>query len=236
MTNPCANSRALAFLLCALLWGGNVWAAPAATVTHMSGTLAAMKPDGSTRILALKSEIESGETISTQKDTFARLKFSDGGEVVLRPSTMFKVDTYRFDQDKPKEDGFFVSLLKGGARFVTGLVGKRANRDDYGVRTAASTIGIRGTDYAVLVCQADCANLADGTYTNTYDGIISQTNEFGELDCAAGQGCFGAPDKPPVLLPEVPPGVDFTLPPVFLDKIGADAVLDTSGHKECVIH
>lgn len=235
MTNLCVINRVLAILLGALLWGGSAWAAPAATVTHMSGTLAAMKSDGSTRVLALRSEVESGETISTQKDTFARLKFSDGGEVVLRPDTVFKIEGYNFNKEQPKQDSFFARMVKGGARFITGLIGKRDDRNAYGVRAATATIGIRGTDYAVLVCQGDCENLNDGAYTNTYDGAISQSNEFGELDCAAGQSCFSAPDSPPVLLPEVPPGVDFTPPPSFLDRIGADAVLDTAGNQECVV-
>lgn len=235
MKFPCAISNLFFLLLCALLGPANVWAAPVATVTHLSGTLAVLKADGTSRVLAQKSGVESGDTLSTEKDSYARLQFTDGGEVVLRPNTVFKVNAYRFAQDKPNEDGFFVSLLKGGARFVTGLVGKRANREDYEVKTMASTIGIRGTDYAVLSCQGDCANLADGTYTNTYGGIIFQSNELGTLDCATGQGCFAAPGVLPVVLPEIPEGVDFTPPPVFLEKIGGDSVLNTGGNKECVV-
>jgi len=235
MTYPYATRSIFLLLLGALLVSAEVLAAPAATVTHLSGTLAVLKADGSSRVLAQKSSVESGDTLSTEKDSFVRLQFTDGGEVVLRPNTVFKVDTYRFDQDKPKEDGFFVSLLKGGARFVTGLVGKRANRDDYAVKTAAATIGIRGTDYAVLTCQGDCTSLADGTYTNTYGGTIFQSSALGALDCAAGQGCYTAPGAQPVKLPEVPEGVDFTPPSAFLDKIGGDTVLDTAGHKECVV-
>lgn len=235
MTSPLAT-RALSLLLLAVWLGsGNAWAAPAATVTHLSGTLAVLKADGSSRILAQKSSVESGDTLSTEKDSFVRLKFTDGGEVVLRPNTVFKVDAYRFDEAKPKEDGFFVSLLKGGARFVTGLVGKRASRNDYKVKTVASTIGIRGTDYGVLTCQGDCTGLADGTYTNTYGGTIFQSNEAGTLDCATGQGCFAAPGASPVVLPEIPEGVDFMVPSSFLDKIGGDTVLDTAGNKECVV-
>lgn len=235
MTFPYATRYISPLLLGVLLGCADAWAAPAATVTHLSGTLAVLKADGSSRVLSQKSGVESGDTLSTEKDSFARLQFSDGGEVVLRPNTVFKVDAYRFDEAKPKEDGFFASLLKGGARFVTGLVGKRANRDDYRVKTAASTIGIRGTDYAVLTCQGDCTNLADGTYTNTYGGTIFQSNEAGTLDCATGQGCFTAPGVSPVVLPEVPEGVDFTPPSAFLDKIGGDTVLDTAGNKECVV-
>ena len=234
MKNLYANSRFFGFLFCALLLAGNAWAAPAGTITHMSGTLAAMKADGTSRVLSVKSNIESGETLSTQKDTFARIKFTDGGEVVLRPNTVFKIDAYSYDENKPKEDSFLVSLMKGGARFVSGLVGK-SNRDAYAVKTQTATIGIRGTDYGVLVCQGDCKDLGDGTYTNTYDGTIHHSNRQGELDCVAGQGCFTGRDVPPVRLPEIPREIDFFVPSSFLNKIGGDTVLDRSGHKECMV-
>ena len=235
MTSLCVISRTFIFLLCTLLATGNTWAAPAASITHMSGTLAAVKPDGSTRILSVKSNIESGDTLSTEKDTFARLKFTDGGEVVLRPNTVFKLDNYGYDENKPKEDSFFVSLLKGGARFVSGLVGKRSDRDAYAVKTTAATIGIRGTYFGVMVCQGDCLELKDGTYTNTYEGAIGHTNQHGSLDCASGQGCYSDRNAPPVRLPKPPPSIDFHVPSSFLDKIGGDTVLDKSGHKECTI-
>ena len=238
MTNLSAINRALAFLLCALLWGGNAWAVTAATVTHLSGTLVVMKPDGSSRILSVKSNVESGDTISTEKDTFARIKFTDGGETVLRPNTILKLDSYAYNQDKPKEDGFFSSLLKGGARFVSGLIGKRGNRDAYAVKASTATIGIRGTEYVVLVCSGgNCpAGMKDGAYTLVFEGSVSVHNEFGEIGCGAGQFCFTPLDGAPVTLLEVPPGVDFSTPSSFLDQIGGDTVLDTQGHKECVIH
>ena len=235
MTNLCAPSRILPFMLGALLAAGSAWAEQAATVTHLSGTLADLKADGTSRVLSIQSTVDEGDTLSTQKGTYARLKFRDGGEVVLRPNTVFRVNNYRFQQEKPKEDSFFVSLLKGGARFVSGLIGHRGNKDAYSLKTPAATIGIRGTDYSVLTCQGDCSNLPDGTYTNTHSGAIFQSNRFGSLDCAAGQSCFSAPGTKPVFLPKVPRGLDFTPPPAFLDKINGDAVLDMAGHKECVV-
>lgn len=236
MTSLCAFSRTLALLFCMVLCSGNSWAeTTAAVVTQLSGTLAAMKPNGATRILSMDSKVESGDTLSTQKGTFARIKFTDGGEVVLRPNTVFKVNTYGFVQEQPKQDSFFVSLLKGGARFVSGLVGKRGNQDAYNMKTATATIGIRGTDYTVLTCQGDCPNLGDGTYSDTHEGTISLTNEYGTLNCPVGQSCYAAPGTAPVMLPETPDGVDFVLPATFLSRIGGDVVLDAAGHKECVV-
>jgi hypothetical protein len=236
MINLCAPSRILLpFLLGALVAASSAWAESAGTVTNLSGTLADLKADGTSRLLSIQSKIDAGDTLSTQQGTYARLQFRDGGEVVLRPNTIFRVNNYHFQQEKPKADSFFVSLLKGGARFVSGLIGHRGDKDAYSLKTPAATIGIRGTDYSVLTCQGDCSDLPDGTYTNTHSGSIFQSNHQGSLDCAAGQSCFSAPGAKPVFLPNVPKGLNFNPPPSFLDKINGEAVLDMAGHKECVV-
>lgn len=51
----------------------------------------------------------------------------------------------------------FFRLVKGGFRTVTGLIGK-ANREDYRVNTPTATIGVRGTDWIIWVCDLACAN------------------------------------------------------------------------------
>ena len=124
-----------------------------ATVTQLSGTLSVKKPDGSVRILSQKSKIESGDTINTQQDSYAQIRFSDGGQLTLKPNTAVKIENFKFAEEKPAEDSFVYSLLKGGLRAVTGIVGKRS-RDKYELGTATATIGIRGTTLAA----DDCVN------------------------------------------------------------------------------
>jgi hypothetical protein len=117
--------------------------AAAATVTNLNGTVSARKADGSMRLLSQQSEVDAGESITTEKNSFARLKFSDGGEITLRPETTIAIDSYRFEADKPEQDNLFFTMVKGGLRTITGLVGKRGNRDAYRNKTAIATIGIR---------------------------------------------------------------------------------------------
>lgn len=50
----------------------------------------------------------------------------------------------------------FFRLVKGGFRTITGLIGK-ANQEDYRVTTPTATIGIRGTEWIVWICDAACA-------------------------------------------------------------------------------
>lgn len=49
----------------------------------------------------------------------------------------------------------YFKLLRGGFRAVSGLIGK-GNADQYRVRTPVATIGIRGTDYVLVLCDAAC--------------------------------------------------------------------------------
>ena len=106
------------------------FAASAGEVTHLSGAVVARKPDGQSRILSVKSNVEEGDVLATAENSYARVKFGDGTEAVLRPATQVKIDRFNFEEQKPQADGMVLSLLKGGLRAVTGLVGRRnpANR------------------------------------------------------------------------------------------------------------
>ena len=108
-------------LLAAGTLSGVVHAASAVgQVTHLSGTLTAKRADGSIKLFSVKSEVQEGDTLSTEQDTYARIKFADGGEVVLRPGSQLKVAAYAFDQAKPQSDNIVLNMLKGGLRAVTG--------------------------------------------------------------------------------------------------------------------
>lgn len=66
--------------------GGGAFAAAPGAVTQLAGTLSVKKPDGSIRILSSKSEIQSGDTLNTQKDSYAQIKFADGAQITLKPN------------------------------------------------------------------------------------------------------------------------------------------------------
>jgi len=123
------------------------WAAQVAgTITQLSGPLLAKRADGAVRILSLRSEVESGDTLVTEKNTYALIKFIDNSEITLKPGTTFKVEHFAFDAGKPDADQAAFSLVKGGLRSVTGLLGKR-NKEKFSMKTPSATIGIRGTTF-----------------------------------------------------------------------------------------
>lgn len=118
----------------------------AGTVINLSGPLLAQRPDGSVKVLSQKSEVEEGDTLISEKQTYARIKFIDNSEVTLRPNTQFKITNFAFDESRPQQDNAVFSLIKGGLRSITGLLGKR-NKERYGLNTPTATIGIRGTTF-----------------------------------------------------------------------------------------
>lgn len=69
-------------------------AAPAGTVTQLSGWAMAVKPDGRARVVMLQSKVEAGETLVSETDSFVRLTLDDGNAAVMGPSTSLKIERY----------------------------------------------------------------------------------------------------------------------------------------------
>ena len=184
------------------------------TIIQLSGTLSVKRADGSTRILSMKSEVIPGDTLETQKASYAQIKFTDGATITLKPNTQFTVAAYTFVENKPKEDMAVFALLKGGLRAVSGLISKRGDQDAYEMKTETATIGIRGTIFDVDDCKtglckkegsgADATHEA-GVYVSVRDGEVKVSNGAGSLAIGAGQfGFIAANDVLPKLLPADP--------------------------------
>jgi len=241
MKNPGKITATSLIVFCLLLWSSVVLAATAASVTHLSGPLLARKADGTTKSLAIGSKVDEGDTVVTQKRTYARLKFTDGSEVTLKPDTQFKVEEHRYDQANPEKDSGSYSLIKGGLRTITGQIGKRGNQDSYRMKTPTATIGIRGTIYDATYCTGDsCGAIKPGLYLAVTDGQVVVTNSAGvqtTIPVVAGQYVYvQSPTTPPVVLPSKP-DIPFNPPP----SVGAGAKAPDSGPKgggvtsDCVV-
>lgn len=100
------------------------YAAEVGKVTHLSGVLTVNRINGDNKILSINSPIMDGDNLRTEEDTYARLKFNDNAEIVLRPETNFKVNQHTFNTEKPENNKSDMELIKGGMRAVTGLIGK----------------------------------------------------------------------------------------------------------------
>jgi hypothetical protein len=193
--------------------------AAAGSITQLSGTLAVQRADGSIKLLSQKSDVSPGDTLTTQTDSYAQVKLSDGGLVTLKPNTRMKLDNYNYNEQQPDQDNMAYSLLKGGLRFVSGLIGKRGNKDAYKLTTATATIGIRGTAGEANDCtdpKNPCVNpdskvtLPTGVYVSVSEGEIVVSNSQGSENFSAGQfGLIGLNQSPISIPPQaaVPPFV-----------------------------
>ncbi len=173
--------------------------AEAGRVEHLAGTLSVQRADGGVKLLSAKSEVLGGDTLQTEKDSYAQIRFTDGGTVTLKPGTRFAVHSYGFDPGKAGNDNLVFRLLKGGLRTVTGLIGKRGNLDAFRMETATATIGIRGTTFEADDCKTtECRRSSgggqdgDGThepgvYVTVHDGEVEVRNAAGALNLSAGQ-------------------------------------------------
>ncbi len=131
-------------------------------IGYMSGALVAQRPDGTVKVMAPKAEVAEGDLLVTAKDSYAQVVMNDGTKMTMRPNSNLKIESYKFKADAPQADAAVFRLLKGGFRTVTGLIGKRGNKDAYQLRAATATIGIRGTDFTSRLCATkDCAEDGD---------------------------------------------------------------------------
>ena len=160
------------------------YSAAAGRVDFAIGKVESVTANGRRHALSKGAEINAGETISTAAGARAQIRFADGGYVSLQPRTRFRVDEFNYkNKTDGKEKGFF-SLLKGGFRAITGAIG-RVNKKNYRVKTAAATLGIRGTGYNMALKD-------DGLFVNVGEGAIFLSNNAGLLVVTAGGAAYVA--------------------------------------------
>lgn len=140
----------------------SAYAEASGKIGYMSGALVAQRPDGTVKVMGPKSEVSEGDLLVTAKDSYAQVVMNDGTKMTMRPNSNLKIESYSFKRNEPQADAAVFRLLKGGFRTVTGLIGKRGNKDAYKLRAATATIGIRGTDFTSRLCATkDCSDDAE---------------------------------------------------------------------------
>jgi hypothetical protein len=124
-------------------------------VAETSGTVVRIKAAGAPELLGGGSPLATGDVIETQANSGAELRYDDGTVVRLAARSRFTVPEYRLAPQQAAEERFVSRLLAGAMRVVTGTIAKRQPRNARFVAHTA-TIGIRGTDFVVRMCDNDC--------------------------------------------------------------------------------
>jgi hypothetical protein len=193
----------------------------AGVVVQASGPMSARSPSGAVKALQVKSEVESGDTLATSAGAYAVVRFIDNSELALKPGTTVKIDQFAFDEARPEADRAAYTLVKGGLRSITGLLGKR-NKDKFAMKTPSATIGIRGTTFFLeyLTGKGDVdasPGLEPGLHVHVSTGGISIVNGAGEFRYDTGQFGFIKDDKTKPVKMFTNPGMQFTPPASFGD-------------------
>ncbi len=163
---------------------------------------------GVTTALVKGADINEGDKVVTGAGASAQLKMVDGGFIAVRPNTSMTFDTYRYNGKEDGNENAVVSLLQGGFRTITGVIG-RTHKQNYLIKTETATIGIRGTDHEPMVILAPAAGQAPiappGTYDKVNVGVAFIANDAGSVDIQRNQVGFAPVTKAaPVLLPRIP--------------------------------
>lgn len=137
-----------------------VYATPlVGTVTHLSGPLLAKKADGSARILAQASRVAEGDTLVTEKNSYAQIRFGDDSTITLKPHTVLTIEAFSYDAAKPADDKAKFFLTKGSVRATTGLLGRRS-KDRIVLETPVASVGMQAASLIVQYAEQSDASLA----------------------------------------------------------------------------
>ncbi|PLZ00634.1 hypothetical protein CY652_20305 [Burkholderia sp. WAC0059] len=148
----CARAAALlaGMLVCAASASGAPGAGgPVGTFAYVHGAVSVQPSGGAKHPVALGAPVDDGDTVETGPGAEAVLALADHERIYLKPGTLYRLDDYHFSADHPADSHSATTLLQGGLRVISGLIGHQGNPDAFALKTQRATIGIRGTEWWV---------------------------------------------------------------------------------------
>jgi hypothetical protein len=189
---------------CMMLVSQVAYAGIAGHAQFVSGNVQVTNAAGQSHTLQKGDAVHESDTLTTAKDASAQIKMRDGGFVVIRPDSQLKFDSFIFSGEEDGTEQNFFSLIRGGVRAVTGLIG-HLHKASYHITTISSTIGIRGTDhetFVVLPGSELAATVPAGTYNKVNIGETTMTTDKGVINVLPNQmGYAGGLNQMPQLQP-----------------------------------
>ena len=163
-------------------------------ITALAGDVHVIDSAERRRGLAQGDPVRRGDTLHTGPNARAVLRLDDGERIFLRARSRLRIRDWRLPETGP--GARVVELFRGALRAVTGAIGNRSE-DMYRTITPQATLGVRGTEYALRVCESgECAaeraegretTAEPGLYVGVAAGRVSLLNESGEATVDAGQ-------------------------------------------------
>ena len=143
------QTELLPLLLLLLLFSETLVATPKAQIGQViaiRGQAVAIDQMKVSRVLGLKTKINTGELIKTSKRSRLQIMFADNTIVSLGPVSEFMVKDYAWDAKK--QQGKMTSQVNEGVFRVLGGSITKTSPQNFTTETPSATIGIRGSIYA----------------------------------------------------------------------------------------
>ena len=175
-----------------------------ARVMERTGEVRAIGRSGRERLLDTGDPIRRGDILRAGAEASAVIRFEDHERVFLRPGTRLRVRAWNLPETGPGTR--VIELFEGAMRAITGAIGNRAE-DTYRTITPQATLGVRGTEYALRLCEeggcrvpeTEDGVLPGGLYVGVDAGRVVLLNEATETVVPAGQYRYVAgPGSEPV--------------------------------------
>lgn len=183
---------------------GGVAGGIAGHAQFVNGSVQITNAAGKSYKLQKGDAVHESDIVTTARGSSAQIRMRDDGFIAIRPDSQLKFDTFVFAGEQDGKERSFLSLLRGGFRAVTGLIGQK-NKANYRIAAGGSTIGIRGTDHeTVLVVPGSelAATVPSGTYNKVNTGETTLTTDKGTINILPNQmGFAAAADQMPQLQP-----------------------------------
>ena len=191
--------------------------AAGAVITSVTGTALVQTGSAAPRPLRQGDEANQGDTVSTGATSSLVMKFDDGQVAALTSNSRMTVTNYQYNAGA-ESGNVLLSLISGGMRTITGLIGRR-NANNVAYRAATATIGIRGTDGTIVTNGTDVViTVTEGQMTVNFEGK--------SFVIVAGNAAFLHPGATPVTGPSAT--VQRQIPSTFVGAITESIALTTT--------
>ena len=143
-----------------------------ARVVLHSGTASILGRDGQSRPVSRGAPVFNGDTVRTEKASYAVLAFRDRSKVTVIAESEFKLENVRFGGAQSDDGNFVVRIVKGGARALTGLLAKR-QPNSVQINMITAIIGIRGTGVdGRLALDCVAGSCSEAAFAYTWEGSV----------------------------------------------------------------
>ncbi len=163
-------------------------------IKGVNGYVIATDKNGKQNALQQNSPVYEGDRIKTSTDSTVAIDMVDGAKLYLKTDSSVRITEYVMKSAFEKGSRSIIDLIKGGLRKITGAIAANP-LSIYRVSAGVMTIGVRGTDYVLMLCQVnDCEHSANSAsedsrlHVAVLKGAITLKDEEGvQGELAQGQ-------------------------------------------------